>query len=816
MLRNFFITAWRNLLRHRANTIINVLGLALGITVCLIIFLLVGFELSYDHFHPDGDRIYRVVDRSGGPEGERSFGFVTMPLADAARAELTGFESVAAFNNLYSSVAVPRQGRSNIVFDAAKSGEQTSPIILAQPQYFDILKYQWLAGNAATLNEPFRVVLTKSEAEKYFGRQDDAQQWLGRRLIYRDSLQVTVSGIVADWRQNSDFAFKDFISRATLEHSFLKEEFEPTNWGMWDYDAQALVKLAPGVSQAQIERQFPAFMQRHRRGPKEFSNTLSLQPLSNIHFNEQYPDDFSRKASLSTLYGLAAIAAFILLLAAVNFINLSTAQSVRRAREIGVRKVLGGRRGALMAQFLCETLVLVSAATILALSITNPLLLAFQELLPRGVHLQVFQWPTAIFLLATVLVTCLVAGFYPARVLSAFRPVISLKGTGTQQLNGKSYLRKALIVFQFTVSLIFIIGTLVVTRQIHYALTTDLGFDHDAIVVIRAQQDGPQHHRAALASLIAEIPGVRMVTRHMEMPTAKGHPGTFIEYHDAQEHKVLASFDMVDTSYIHVYGIHLLAGRNLFPSDTIREFLVNETCARQLGFRHPSDALGNLVTIGMNNGKGPIVGVVKDFHSKSMHEPITPFFISSFQRAERDISIKLATKRQTADQLSAILAKIGTAWKTVYPDKKFEYVFFDESIAKLYDKERKMARIMDIAMGIAIFISCLGLFGLAAFVAEQRTKEIGIRKVLGASVSNIVAMLSKEFIWLVGLAILIASPIAWFFMHRWLQDFAYRVPISWWIYAGAGLAAIWIALVTVSTQAFRAATANPVDSLRSE
>jgi len=816
MIQNYFKTAWRNLVRNKVNTTINVLGLTLGITVCLIIFLLVRFELSYDRFHPDKERIYRIVANSSGSDGENQFGFVTTALPDAARAEISGFESVAAFDNLYSAVSVPREGKENQVFDAVKAGEGVSPIIIAQPPFFDIFHYRWLAGHAATaLNDPFKVVLSEKEATKYFGPQNP-DQWLGRQVIYRDSLTVTVSGIVADWDQHSDYAFRDFISFPTIAHSFLKNDFE-SSWGMWDYDAQSIVKLAPGVTKAQVERQLPAFMARHKVGPKEFKMTLALQPLADIHFNEKYADDFARKANLPTLYGLAAIAAFILLIAAINFINLATAQSVQRAREIGVRKVLGGRRPAIILQFLSEALLIVLFATMLALLIADPLLAAVGSLLPQGVKLEVFQWPTLLFLAVTVLVTCLLAGLYPARVLSSYQPALSLKGQGIQQLNRKSYLRKALIVFQFTVSLIFIIGTLIVGRQIHYVLNTDLGFDHDAIVIIRAQVDRPNHKRAVLAQKIREIPGVQLVARHMEAPTAQGHPGTFIEDKGNADNgkRVMASFDMCDTDYVRLYGMHIMAGRNLFPSDTINEFLINETCAQQLGYRHPADALGHLVDIGMNGGNGPIVGIIRDFHSKSMHEPITPFFMSTYERAERDISVKLSTSGQSVGHLKEVLAQLEKAWKEVYPTRKFEYSFFDDTIARLYEKEEKTARIMNIAMGVAIFISCMGLFGLAAFVAQQRTKEIGIRKVLGATVTDIVSMLSRDFVRLVVIAIVIASPVAWYFMHRWLQDFAYRVTISWWIYGIAGMGAILIALLTVSAQAIRAAMVNPVESLRS-
>jgi putative ABC transport system permease protein len=818
MFKNYFRTAWRNLVRHKINTGINVLGLTLGITVCLIIFLLVRFELGYDSFHADKDRIYRVVVHKVRFDGKKSdFAGVPSPLPDAMRSELSGLATVAGFDNLYADVIVAHDDGSQQVFEAAKDGEEVTPIGIVQPQYFDVFQYHWLAGNAVTaLNDPFRVVLSATEATRYFGPRENPDQWLGRRLIYADSLTVTVSGIVADWQQNSDFGFRDFISYPTIASSFLKNNFLPTNWGWWNSNVLTAVKLGNGVSPAQVERQFSDFVKRHVTDRAGSSTALALQPLSDVHFNENYHDEILGKVNRPTMYGLAAIAGFILLIAAINFINLSTAQSVQRAREIGVRKVLGGRRGAIVLQFLSETLLVVLAATALAVALTPCLLIAFHSMLPAGLSLDLFSWPTLLFLVIAVVATCLLAGLYPARVLSAYAPVTSLKGQGITQLNSRSYLRKSLIVFQFAVSLIFIIGTLVIGRQIHYVLNTDLGFDKDAVIVLRTGFDRPYTKRDLLVQKIHAIPGVQMVSRHMETPAASGHMGTGIAGTVTPGHEIMSAFELCDTNYVPLYGLHLIAGRNLFPSDSIRDFLINETCARQLGFQHPADAIGHMVYIGIEHGQGTVVGVIKDFHAKSLHEAIMPFFISSFGDQERSVSVKLSTEGRSADHLSAMLARLEGAWKEVYPNKKFEYSFFDETIARLYEKEQKTARIMNIAMAIAIFISCMGLFGLAAFIAEQRTKEIGIRKVLGATVTDIVSMLLVDFVRLVVIAIVIASPVAYYFMHQWLQDFAYRVPMSWWIYALAGGGALLIALLTVSWQAIRAATANPVDSLRAE
>jgi len=815
MFQNHFRTAWRSLVRHKVNTGINVLGLTLGITVCLIIFLLVHFELSYDTFHADRDRIYRVVTHIVRFDGKKvDVGYSTSPLPDAMRSELSGLATVAGFDNLYANVNVAHGDGSRQVFEAAKDGEEATPIGIVQPQYFDVFHYRWLAGNAATaLNDPLRVVLSATEATRYFGPRENPDQWLGQRLTYSDSLAVTVSGIVADWQQNSDFGFRDFISYATIAHSFLKDQFYPDQWAAWG-GVRTVVKLARGVSPAQVERQLPAFVKRHITDRPGASTAFALQPLSDVHFNETYHDEIVGKVNRPTMYGLAAIAGFILLIAAINFINLSTAQSVQRAREIGVRKVLGGRRGAIVLQFLMETLLVVLAAAALAVGLTSPLLTAFHSMLPAVLHLDLFSGSTLVFLGATVVVTCLLAGLYPARVLSAYAPLLSLKGQGITQLNSRSYLRKSLIVFQFAVSLIFIIGTLVIGRQIHYVLNTDLGFDKDAVVVLRTGDNRPYSNRALLAQKIREIPGVQMVSRHMETPAASGHLGAEIAITATMSNSVISAFDEGDTNYVPLYGLHIIAGRNLFPSDSVHEFLLNETCARQIGFPHPADAIGHMVYIGMGPHHGPVVGIIKDFHAKSLHEPIAPFYISSGDALESTVSVKLSTEGRPADDLSAMLTRLEAAWKEVYPNKKFEYSFFDETIARLYEKEQKTARIMNIAMAIAIFISCMGLFGLAAFIAEQRTKEIGIRKVLGATVTDIVAMLSVDFVRLVVISIVIASPVAYYFMHQWLQDFAYRVPMSWWIYAVAGGGAIAIALLTVSWQAIRAATANPVESLK--
>ena len=813
MIRNYWLVAIRKLLRHKIHSSINILGLTIGIAACLIIFLLTRYELSYDTFHPDKDRIYRVVALRGSHlDDTRKLGYLPSGVPPMLQTELAGCEATAGFYLFNTQVTIP--GREPRHFDAPDRGA-TPDIVIAQPQYFKIFKYQWLAGNPATsLNEPYRVVLTSDQLKKYFGNIKP-EAALGRQIIYHDSLPVFVSGVVAPWGLNTDLAFNDFISFATVEHSFLKDYLSMNQMGNWVAACQGFVKLAPGVTKAQIDRQFPAFVKKYMDPGPGGLVQLHLQPLADVHFNADYTDMYAHKAHLPTLYGLMAIAVFILLLAAINFINLSTAQSLQRTKEIGIRKVLGSRRKDIAIQFLGETFLLTLLATALSVLITPLTLRLLHNYLPPGVTLALT--PTnIIFLIGITVITGLLAGFYPAKVISALLPVLSLKGQATRDLQPNRYLHRALIVFQFTISLVFIMGAVIVTRQLHYALNTDLGFDKDAILTFRTRGNYPAQDREVLAQKLRLLPGVAMVTRHSETPEAARHGGTGVGHKGAADKAALSSLEQCDTNYLRLFGIPLVAGRNFFPNDSIHEFVINETCARQLGFLNPRDALGQTMITGANGWQGPIVGVVRDFHSQSLHQAITPFFLLDNPKAERTISIKLAPAVRTPEAVAAVLRQVQSLWKATFPNEKFSYSFLDESIANLYQEEQKVSDLLRLAMAIAIFISCMGLLGLATFAAEQRSKEISIRKVLGASEGRIVALLTGNFLWPVALSIVIATPVAWYFMQRWLQGFVYRTTVPWWLFACCGLAAIAIALLTVGFQALRSATANPIDKLRSE
>src|SRR5579862_4234283 len=823
MLRNYFKIAWRNIYRRKLVSVINIVGLSFGISACLVIFLITKFELSYDKFHPGLDRIYRItgtIHMDGttlakfSGKRESSCGCAPVPAADALRQEVTGFESVAGFYIYDADVKAP-QFQGPKFFFRPKPGT-AHPIVFAQPEYFNILKYQWLAGDSQNaLKEPYNVVLTASEASRYFG-QIQPQDVIGKTLIYDDSIQFSVSGIVQDWAGKSDFDFKDFLSWSTITSSnYLKERVSYTEWGGWPSESEVFVKLAPNTNLGTLNTQLVGFAKKHAK-PTMFKPSLGLQRLSDVHFNPVISDATIRKASLPVLFGLMAIAAFILVIAAINFINLATAQSLQRAKEIGIRKVLGSSRRKLVIQFLSETSLLATGAVILSILMINPLLSLLYSIIPQGVTFKPTETGTIIFLTILTILTSLLAGFYPSKVLSSFLPALSLKGQVSSSAK-KGYLRRSLLVFQFTVSLLFIIGTIVVANQIHFMLNADLGFNKDAIINIKTDETEPLSNRDHFVQNLKALPGVAMVSISQNTPSSDRQSGTFINKkgQDVQG----AQHIMADENFLPLYGIRLVAGHNYRHSDTINQLLINESAVRILGFKKPEDALGQMIFIGTSDRPNssqtfPVTGIIADFHSTSLRDPVKPLFIAPALSLSHEISVKFPPG-SSAESISSTIASIARKWKLAYPERPFEYEFFDESIGRLYDNEQKISSIINLAMCAAILISCMGLFGLVTFTTEQRTKEIGLRKVLGASVQDIVFMLCRDFVRLVALSTIIASPIAWYFANNWLQGFPYRVSISWWVFILAGLAAVSIALFTVSFQTIKAATVNPVKSLRS-
>ena len=585
MFKNYLKIAWRNIARNKVYSIINILGLSLGICACIVIFLIINFELSFDKFHPDKDRIYRFVGELQTPTGEKIYLNNVIPDVAGFQNQIPGFDAAAAFHSYGAGITIPDGNNQPKEFDNKIAGSYSSTAIITWPSYFSIFKYTWLEGNPQSLNEPFKVVLTENRAKKYFG-DIPLDKMIGKTVIYDDSLRVSVSGILKDWTENSDFNYTDFISVSTATHSFLKSNIATEDWSsLRPHNGSAFVKLSNGVTAQQVNTRLAAFIKSHVK----LSNgklAMHLQPLSDIHFTTEYRrgddgDDF-RKAYMPTLYILMAVALFILIIAAVNFINLSTAQSIQRIKEIGVRKVMGSSKKNIMLQFLTETFVLTFFAVAVSILLVNPMLYLFKDFIPEGITFHLFQPATFAFLISITLITTLLAGFYPARVLSSYLPALSLKGAAFQKGTEKLSLRKALIVFQFTMSLIFIIGVLIMSRQMHFMASADKGFNSDAIITMNKWRDDGR--MKVLAESIKHIPGVEKVLLQSNAPMGFAQMSSTYKFKGKEEMTLQPTIEIGNEDYIPFYQMKLIAGRNMLHSDSINELVINETLAKTLGF----------------------------------------------------------------------------------------------------------------------------------------------------------------------------------------------------------------------------------------
>ncbi|HLY71988.1 MAG TPA: FtsX-like permease family protein, partial [Puia sp.] len=570
-----------------------------------------------------------------------------------------------------------------------------------------------------------------------------------------------------------------------------------------------------------IESQLQSLLKKYNKeANRDKNNTMvfRLQPLADIHFNTDYAGFGMRTANRSTLYGLFAIAIFLLLLGCINFINLTTAQASQRAKEIGIRKTIGSSKKQLIIQFLSETFFVTCIATIVSVLITPLLLRIFADFMPRGLHFELWHQPYVIFFLILITITVsFLSGLYPALILAGFKPVSVLKNQSLASpgQTRNAWVRKTLTISQFVIAQFFIIGTFIVSKQIHYSLNMDMGFRKDAILNFEMPRDTSRSHHAQLMDEISAIPEVQMASMGFLPPAIEGAAFTNIKYDDAKkESKINVQIRWGDTNYIKVYQIKLLAGRNVHANDSTQELLINETYAKALGFQRAEDALNKVLTMG-NGKKSPVVGVMNDFHEQSLHGLIGPIVFEYNKRADI-FHILLKPETEEATTWPSAIGKITKAFKNIYPETDFTYSFFDDTVARFYTSEQQTSGLLKWATALAILISCLGLLGLVIYTTNVRTKEIGIRKVFGASVANIITILSKDFVKLVILAFLIASPVAWWAANKWMENFAYRTSLSWWIFAIAGALMILISLITLSMRIIKAAMANPVKSLRTE
>ncbi len=819
MLKNYFTAAFRNFRRNAFFSSINVLGLAIGISAALVIFLIGHYEFSYDNFENDKDCIYRVVMNAkfNGTEGYSAA--VQAPLANAVAHEMSGIEATVPSMTFQgdgtAKVTIERENANAVEYK--KQGD----IIFTNPDYFKLLSFTWIAGSQeVALKDPFSIVLTESRANQYFPGIA-LTDLPGKKVIYNDTMTVYVRGVVKDLNEHTSFTAQEFISYATIAKTNLQYNFMMDKWDDWMAYCQLYVKLAKGATAQAEEAQLKTILNKYNAAAnKDANNSMAfkLQPLSDLHFNATYNAFGQRVASKKTLYGLLAIGAFLLLLGCINFINLTTAQAARRAKEIGIRKTMGSSKPQLIAQFLGETLFITSVATLLSVALTPLLLNMFKNFTPPGLHFDLLNEPSIfIFLLLLVVTVSFLSGLYPAMVLSGYKPVAVLKNqsfsnAGTSR---SAWVRKTLTVSQFVIAQFFVIATLMVSKQINYSINSDLGFNREAVVTIELPRDTVKTHPVQLLQSIKSISGVAVSSTGFMAPADGGAAFTNIMYDNGKElvkPDVNVQIRFGNPEYLKVYQLALVAGRNVLPSDTMREVLINETFARAIGFKNPLQALG--INLKMNRKTVPVVGVLKDFHDVSMRGAINAMVFSGANG--QTLHIKLQPNTTGAINWKNTLAQIENKYKAIYPAEAFSYKFMDETIAKLYESEQHTASLLSWATGLTILISCLGLLGLVIYTTHTRTKEIGIRKILGASVTNIISILSKDFVMLVLLAFVIAAPLAYWATDKWLQDYVYRTNMSWWIFAISGLLMLLAAIITLSIQTVKTAMSNPVESLRTE
>jgi len=818
MIKNYFKIAFRGFWRHKVFTLINIIGLSIGISAALVIFLIVHYDFTFDKFHKDSDRIYRVVS-SFSFQGQRSYtGGVRGPLAGAIKSQVTGVEYTAPVYTLSSNVLIA--GKKNLT----TRFKDQDRVVLADQQYFKIFNYVWLAGSPAhALDAPNQVVLTSDRAKLYFPSLP-YDQVIGKVITY-DTLKTTVTGIVQTIKENTDLSFHDFISFSTaVANKGLANELQLSQWGSTNSASLVFIKLFPNIKSGNIVKQLNVILNKNDP-PRGKGNTedIRLQPLADIHFDQLYGTfDFSSPASKTTLYGLLVIAAFLLLLGCINFVNLTTAQAAQRAKEIGIRKTMGSSRKQLIFQFLSETFLITLLAVVISVVLAPVILKLFADFIPKDIKADFAQPYLLLFLFGLTVLVSLASGFYPAIMLSSYKPVLVLKnqGSSTSNKTRNAWLRKSLTVTQFVIAQFFIMATVLVSKQIYYALHKDLGFKKDAIIVINSPwKNRKLEGNQVLLRKLRAIPQIEMVSIGNGAPSSNQTNSTFGLYKDGKkEIKTEVEIKSGDQNYIKVYQIKLLAGRNIQITDTARAVMINTTYAKILGFKNPREAVGKQLTEFNGHKNMAIIGVVADFYERSLHSPINPLAIQYGKGLYETGTLHVALKPETAsgNEWKTAIASMGKAWKEIYPDDDFDYHFYDETIAQFYETEQHTSKLLTWATGLSIFISCLGLLGLAIYTTNQRTKEIGVRKVVGATVTQIVTLLSTEVILLIVLAFVIVTPIGWYAMNKWMEGFADRTTISWWIFAASGAGMLLAAVLTSSFQTVKAAIANPVKSLRSE
>ncbi|HZY79726.1 MAG TPA: ABC transporter permease [Cyclobacteriaceae bacterium] len=783
MLRNHLKIAWRNLLHQRQYTAINITGLATGMCCCIFITLYVRDETSYDQYHSAADRIFRITRVETNSDGQSDHHARTVKaVAYTLRRQLPEVEAAATI--LQSRQLVLQRGDNQFY---------ESRVYEADHNLFEVFDFPFVKGSKSTaLRSQLSIVITESMAKKYFGTEDP----MGKPIRVENT-EMFVDGVVKDVPSNSHFHFDFLIPLRTFETE------HDTHWlGMRGY--HTYVRLYENANPATFESNLRTHAKEN--DPKS-TDQYFIQKLTDIHLTSKLKGELGENGDEATIKVLGSIAFIVILVACINYVNLATARSIKRAKEVGVRKTSGARRDDLIAQFLTESVVTSTLSFVFAVILLVIFLPSFNQLTGKEFEILVSDLLVA---LGASFVIGFISGLYPSLYLSSLNPVKAIPSS-------RRGLRKSLVVLQFVISIGLLIGTITIVRQMNYIINKSPGFDKDLVIVIT--NAGRIKGREAIEQRIEQLAGVETVGASTTMP---GQPGwtSNIRADFAQSDRMI-NFSQIDYEYLDAMGINIVDGRNFsrdFPTDTINNIIINETAVRELNLTNP---VGQRM-IWHEGGPdtvlyGTVVGVVNDFHYASFHEPIQPFafLIRNSFFVEHDFTSRLFVKTSGVSH-SEIIPQLEAIWKKLVPGRPFTYLFMDDSFREWHAPEQKFKKVFTLLTGLSLFIAAIGLFALVAFVSEQRRKEIGIRKVMGASVSNIVVMINKEFMLLIAIAVIVATPLAWYFAGKWLQNFAYHANLEWWIFALAGSITLVIAGISTAYQSFRASIANPVDSIRTE
>lgn len=802
MFKNYIKTAFRNLKRNKSYALINTIGLAIGIAACFLIFLVVKFESSFDNFHPKRNSIYRVGTEFHTQDGVDYSASIAFPVAKGLRVDFPQIKEVAA---------IFRNGGQVTIEDgnAPSKKLQEDHFFYAEPEFFSMFNFGWLAGSpASSLSNPNNAVLTQETAEKYFG---DWKSAIGKTIKYENEDLYTVSGIIKNIPYNSDFPLGVVVPYAALQHTNIRNNLE--DWVSTFGGAYTFVVLPPDLTAAKFNAQLKAFAKKHK--PAEYSgDTYVSQPLTEIHFDDRFGNFSGHTFSHALINALSLIGIFLILIACFNFINLATAQAVNRSKEVGVRKVLGSNRSQLAMQFLGETALIVLCSTLLAIAMAAIALPFLNQLLEVHMSISFLSDPSLItFVLVTAVTVTLLSGIYPAIILSGFNPITALKSRITAKMVGGISLRRALVIVQFAIAQILIIGMFIVVSQMNYFRHASLGFEKAAVLNVPLPGDSLSRSKVDyMHDRLLANPNITHVSFSFGSPSANSNWNSDFKYDHAQKStNFSANLKWADADYFKTYNLQFIAGSAYRISDTVTGFVVNETLLKKLGVRNPQDAIGKQIDFWDGGVVAKITGVIKDFNAYSLREPLAAVVLGTRKNSYQTINIKIKPGSE-----KAVLPYIEKLWNSTYPDYVYNYEFLDDTINNFYHQEDQLSQLYKIFAGIAIFISCLGLYGLVSFMAVQRTKEVGIRKVLGATARNIIFLLSKEFTVLIVIAFALAAPVAWYIMHKWLQDYTYRIPLTASVFLLAIVSSVLIAWITVAHRAIKSAMANPVKSLRTE